>query len=91
MSRNTKWINAKGIETFRTKWILKWKSWETTQQLEYLSDNRIYFRGMGGGFACKVTQIDDEHVYLQKINASVPEQYRIPRSEYDRLLTKGCE
>lgn len=50
----------------------------------------IYLRGMGGGFACKLTHQNNEWTFFEKINAvgRDSKEYRIKTTEYKRLINK---
>jgi hypothetical protein len=60
-------------------------------QIEMLSKNTLYWRGMGGGFALSVLEIGLHNVTLKKQTGKSIVTYRIQTIEYNRLLAKYSE
>jgi hypothetical protein len=55
------------------------------QQVEKAGPGNVYFRGSGGGFWVKVTEQDEQFVYMQRQQPYGIQKYRMPREDYERL------
>jgi len=63
---------------------------KTKSQIEWLGENSVYWRGMGGGFALKIVRKDDDWVYMERHPKYMdPIMYRIARKDWDRLERKA--